>query len=170
MSPLSTSCPVCGSHDLDAVMQAMRVPTFCNKLQPTREAALAVTRGDLDMRLCRQCAHFFNAALLDRDDNGDFRALMIVGDGEAKEDNRSEDKRKLNRYGWGERIEEWISQDDGATWAFNRDITPVKGYRYQNLKRVSTGMGESSNDIVLFYGWKPDAVPGEAVAYLWDDR
>ena len=99
-------------------------------------------------------------------------AVAFARDGHLKMlyDNRSEDKRKLNRYGWGERIEEWISEDDGATWAFNQDFTPVKGYRYQNLKRVSTGISESSNDIVLFYGWKPDAVPGEAVAFLSDDR
>ena len=62
MNTSSPSCPVCASHDLDAVIRAAQVPTFCNKLQPTREEAMAVTRGDLDMRLCRQCAHFFNAA------------------------------------------------------------------------------------------------------------
>lgn len=43
-------------------MQAAQVPSFCNKLQPTREAALAVSRGDLDMRFCHRCAHLFNAA------------------------------------------------------------------------------------------------------------
>ena len=115
-------------------------------------------------------SHYFNAAMLDRNRDGDFRALLIVGDGEAKKDNRHEDIRNLNRYGWGDRVEEWISKDGGATWKLSRDITPVEGYRYQNIKRVSTGIGESSNEIFLFYGWQPDAKPGEAVAFLWDDR
>jgi len=115
-------------------------------------------------------SHYFNAAMLDQNRDGDFRALLIVGDGEAKKDSRHEDIRNLNRYGWGDRVEEWISKDGGATWKLSRDITPIKGYRYQNIKRVSIGIGESSNEIFLFYGWQPDAKPGEAVAFLWDDR
>lgn len=36
------------------------VPVFCNVLCPTRAAALAVARGDIDLRSCPACGHVYN--------------------------------------------------------------------------------------------------------------
>jgi len=107
-------------------------------------------------------SHYYNSALLDRAPNGDFRAFLIIGEEDTSKQNRRDNKLDLNNYGWGERVEEWVSQDEGRTWRMMRDITPIKGLRYQNLKRASGGIGQSIEDIVLFYGWAPDANPGEA--------
>lgn len=115
-------------------------------------------------------SHVFNASLLRQHENGDYTALLIVGEGEAKIENRSKEKRNLSRYGWGDRVEEWISKDGGQTWTLNRDITPIKGFRYQNIKRVAAGIGESLNNIILFHGWPSDGKPGSGHAFLLDDR
>lgn len=117
-----------------------------------------------------QSSHVFNAGLLTQKDNGEFRAILIVGEGESKVDDCSKDKQNMSRYGWGDRVEEWISKDGGESWSLHRDITPVKGFRYQNIKRVTSGIGTSMEDIILFHGWAPDANPGEGQAFLWDDR
>lgn len=114
-------------------------------------------------------SNVWNSGLLDRNSDGFLRALLLVGDGEIKAQGTTEGT-DLNRYAWGDRIEEWISRDEGDTWELNRDITPQQGIRYQNLRTVSTEMGGYSNEIFLFYGWEPDDNPGQANAYLWDDR
>lgn len=55
------SCALCGgSLELVAVMPA--VPTVCNALLPTREAAERVPRGDIDLALCTSCAAARNVA------------------------------------------------------------------------------------------------------------
>jgi len=51
-----------------------------------------------------------------------------------------------------------------------RNVTPKSGMRYQNIRTVSTGMGGYLKDVFIFYGWEPDSAPGQAVAFLWDDR
>ena len=112
---------------------------------------------------------FWNSGLLDRNVNGHLRALLMVGDGEVEAQGTTKGT-DLDRYGWGDRLEEWISRDEGKTWKRNRDLTPQKGMRYQNLRTVSTKNGGDSNVIFLYYGWKPDAEPGQGVAFLWDDR
>lgn len=113
-------------------------------------------------------SNVWNSGLIDTDRDGNLRALLMAGDGEVAAG--SPKGTNLNGFGWGDRVEEWISSDNGVTWRLNRDITPEKGMRYQNLRTVSTGMGTESNEVFLFYGWEPDAGPGEAVAFLWDDR
>lgn len=38
------------------------MPVYCNRLWTTREKALAAPKGDIRLRFCRDCGHFFNAA------------------------------------------------------------------------------------------------------------
>jgi hypothetical protein len=56
------SCPVCGGGDLTPVLAARRLPVFCNVLWPTREAALAAPRGDIELTFCRDCGMLWNLA------------------------------------------------------------------------------------------------------------
>lgn len=114
-------------------------------------------------------SNVWNSGVLDKNSEGHLRALLIVGDGDIAPVGTTKGS-DHNRYGWGDRIEEWISRDEGKTWQLSRDITPQKGMRYQNIRTVSTAEGGYSNEIFLFYGWAPDAQPGQAVAFLWDDR
>ena len=114
-------------------------------------------------------SNVWNSAVLDHNNQGNLRALLIMGEGDIAPIGTTKGS-NLNRYGWGDRVEEWISLDNGETWKLNRDITPQKGLRYQNIRSVSKGIGEDSNDVFLFYGWSPDAEPGQAIGFLWDDR
>jgi SAM-dependent methyltransferase len=57
-----TSCPSCGSADLDVFHRAQGVPVnSCLSLQ-TRREALAFPRGDISLAFCRDCGFIFNAA------------------------------------------------------------------------------------------------------------
>ena len=114
-------------------------------------------------------SNVWNAGLLDSPEPGVLRALLVVGDGEVKAMGTTKGT-DLNRYGWGDRIEEWVSRDGGDNWIHTRNVTPQSGMRYQNIRTVSTGMGGYLKDVFIFYGWEPDAAPGQAVAFLWDDR
>ena len=105
--------------------------------------------------------HPFNSSHLERRPDGAFRALLIAGEGEAK----AEDE--MNRYGWGDRVEEWISDADGQNWRRSRDLTPKPGPRYQNIQFVRGENQEILEGIALFYGWE-DQGPGQA--YLLDER
>lgn len=106
--------------------------------------------------------HPFNASCLQLDKPGSFRALMITGSG------ASIDTQGMDEYGWGQRVEEWVSEDGGATWSLKRDLTPVPGMRYQNIQFVSDGLKHERNDMFLFYGWPDAESPG--IGYLWDAR
>jgi len=74
----------------------------------------------------------------------------------------------MDEYGWGERVEEWVSSDRGAKWTRRRDLTPVPGLHYQNVQPVFNKDGRTIPDLLLFYGWKEQ--DGEGTAYLWDGR
>ena len=105
----------------------------------------------------------FNGCFLDRDDDGTFRAYLIVGEGE------SDSKEEMDRYGWGGAVEVWTSDRDGENWKLSRDLTPVKGDRYQNIKPVMhANSGQIISDMVLFYGWSGGEWTGRA--YMWDNR
>ena len=93
---------------------------------------------------------------------------MIMGKSESLGNGGG--KTDLNNFGWGDRIEEWISPDGGANWERWRTVSPQRGMRYQNLRHVATSDGGQSNEIFLFYGWNADSAAGEATAFLWDDR
>jgi len=142
-------------------------PTFLlpvSEESPTDSSFYFVSRkmGKWNKTRITQTLHPFNASCLQLDDQGTFRAFMITGSGV------SIDTKGMNEYGWGQRVEEWISDDQGATWRLKRDLTPVPGIRYQNIQFVSDGLERERDDLFLFYGWPNADSPG--TGYLWDAR
>ncbi|MCP5120317.1 MAG: hypothetical protein GY953_56705 [bacterium] len=95
-----------------------------------------------------ETSHPFNSSHLTRDADGRFRAQLITGEGE------SVSTEGMDAYGWGDRVEEWISDPRGENWKLHRDLTPTPGLRYQNIQFVEAGAG------VLFYGWRGADTPG----------
>jgi len=106
--------------------------------------------------------HPFNASQLIRAADGSFRAYLITGSDE------SIDERGLDEYGYGRRVELWQSDRAGDRWKMTRDVTPVAGLKYQNVKCVYRPDGEPVGDLFLFYSW--DDSQGEAKGWLWDMR
>ena len=90
---------------------------------------------------------------------------MIVGEGESIS---NESKQDMGRYGWGDRIEWWTSDPNGENWTLKQDLTPEEGYKWQNIKFVSDGKGNTIPNILLFYGWQD--IDGPGTAYLWNNR
>ena len=119
-------------------------------------------RGPLHKTATARTSHSFNACYLDRSDDGLFKAYLITGEGQ------SISEEEMDRYVWGDRVEMWISDDNGENWKLSKDITPVKGYKYQNIKSVSHSGGGVTRDIILFYGWQDSNTDG--IAFLWDGR
>ncbi len=108
--------------------------------------------------------HPFNAGHLEVLPNGGFRAFLIAGEGkEVVEEG-------MDEYGWGERVEEWVSSGDGMKWERRRDLTPKDrpGWHWQNVQPVIGSDGQAVPGLVLFYGWKGRDSAG--TAFLWDER
>lgn len=105
--------------------------------------------------------HPFNSTHLVRRPDGSFRAFLIVGDGEANEPS------EMNRYGWGDRVEEWVSDAGGAIWRRNRNLAPQDGLRYQSVKFVRGEHAETLDELLLFYAWRGE---GKGTAFLVDER
>ena len=104
-------------------------------------------------------SHPFNSSHLDRADDGSFRAVLVIGEGES----HSEDD--MDSYGWGTRIEEWVSDPSGENWKFARNLSAEPGTKYQNIQFVSRASGERAKDLLLFYGWRETF--GTGTAFLW---
>ena len=49
-----------------------------------------------------------------------------------------------------------------------RDLTPVKGHKYQSVQFVSQDLEAPVGGLLLFYGWKDSS--GNGTGYLWDNR
>jgi len=56
------TCPVCRSNEVRTVVNRNSVPVHQNMLMATREKALSLDRGDLQMGVCVRCGFVFNAA------------------------------------------------------------------------------------------------------------
>ncbi|MDA2924760.1 hypothetical protein MYX65_08920 [Acidobacteria bacterium AH-259-L09] len=91
-----------------------------------------------------------------------FKAYLVTGEGE----NISEEE--MERYGWGDRVQEWVSDDNGEHWKLSKDLTPIIGHKYQNIKFVSQSVRGITRDILLFYGWQDSN--GDGTGFLWDNR
>jgi len=74
----------------------------------------------------------------------------------------------MNQYGWGDAVEMWVSDPHGEKWKRMRDLTPVKGHRYQSIQFVSRDLEAPVDGLLLFYGWKDSS--GNGTGYLWDNR
>src|SRR5437588_2879146 len=55
-------CPVCDERGMVLFLRRENVPAHQNLLCPTAAAARVVTRGVLDLRVCRRCGFVSNAA------------------------------------------------------------------------------------------------------------
>ena len=58
----SKSCPVCGSSEIEIVLELDEVPIQCNLLWESQAEAMAVPRGQIRLGFCHQCSHLFNLA------------------------------------------------------------------------------------------------------------
>ena len=105
--------------------------------------------------------HPFNSTHLVRNHDGSFSAYLIAGEGEANEES------EMNRYGWGDRVEEWRSDRAGSGWHRSRDLTPHPGMRYQSVKFVRGASGEPLDGMLLYYAWNGT---GAGSAFLLDER
>ena len=62
---LTSSCPVCGGRQHDAVYAKQRVPRYLLERHFTRSAAIDAVTGDIDIRQCADCEFAFNRKQLD---------------------------------------------------------------------------------------------------------
>jgi len=103
----------------------------------------------------------WNASHLTRDKAGTLHALLIAGD-------YLDSDGYMDKHGGGT-IEEWISSDNGNSWALHRDLTPdpskYPGWRYNNIQPVTKSDGSNVDNMLLFYGWLDLNAP-EAEAFL----
>ena len=79
---------------------------------PTDSSFYFVSREQEKWRKTRitKTLHPFNASCLQLDERGVYRAFMITGSGEKIK------KKGMDEYGWGQRVEEWVSEDQGRSW------------------------------------------------------
>jgi SAM-dependent methyltransferase len=54
------TCQACGSGDLESCYEVRNVPAHSCLMLPTREAALAFPRGDIELAFCRACGFIAN--------------------------------------------------------------------------------------------------------------
>ncbi|MGH8616808.1 MAG: class I SAM-dependent methyltransferase [Burkholderiales bacterium] len=62
MNEAHKPCPICGTATPHAFLRQPNVPVHQNLLFADAAAARAITRGELDMRVCADCGFVFNAA------------------------------------------------------------------------------------------------------------
>jgi len=55
------SCPACGNPSVESMGSVGPVPVLCGSLWDSREEAMATPTADLDLAVCRRCAHVWNA-------------------------------------------------------------------------------------------------------------
>jgi SAM-dependent methyltransferase len=61
MDPVTKkNCPVCSSSLVEIFLEVHDIPVYCNVLMPTREEAVNVPRGDMQLGFCRDCGHVYN--------------------------------------------------------------------------------------------------------------
>ncbi len=62
VEPAQTPCPVCGGTDAQHFFRLDDVPTVCNRHWTSPEEAVAVRRAAIDLALCADCSHVYNAS------------------------------------------------------------------------------------------------------------
>ena len=53
-------CSICHSQDIDIFFEIEQVPVYCNIFCPTRNEALHISRGDIQLGFCKQCGYISN--------------------------------------------------------------------------------------------------------------
>ena len=110
--------------------------------------------------------HPFNNGHLERNSDGSFSAYLIAGAGESIS--------HVSKTGHGPATAGATASNGGPqiqrvkTGRLTRDLTPAPGKKWQNVKFVSDGKGETIPGLLLFYGW--EEIEGPGTAYLWDNR
>ena len=104
--------------------------------------------------------HPFNASYLTRTEERTFHAYLVSGGAE------SAPGPNMDRYGWGDRVELWKSDNLGTTWRLSDDLTPVPGLKYQNIQFILGSKGKPSRSGILFYAWEDEDGPGTGFLYL----
>jgi len=59
--PTIFKCSGCGSQELEIFLDIEDVPVLCNILCETKNEALSIPRGDIQLTFCKRCGHIFNA-------------------------------------------------------------------------------------------------------------
>jgi len=111
--------------------------------------------------------HKWNSSHLTIDDEGVLHAYLLMDDGYFE----SKGKGVMSSHGGGTHIEEWISTDEGNSWAKENTLYAAEGeyegWRFNNIQPIKTKEGKIKEGIWLFYGWneKNDNV-AQAKAFL----
>lgn len=62
LTPQFQCCPVCGSRDVQSLLELPQLPVLSTVLWPSSEEARATVRGDIQLIFCRSCGHLYNGA------------------------------------------------------------------------------------------------------------
>lgn len=109
------SCLCCDSNDTYPLLRVEEVPGLCNILLETREEALAVPRGTLDLQACTRCGHVFNK---------EFMASIVQYDGTYE-----------NSLHFSPRFQDYATE-------LARDLTDTFGLKGGRVIDVGCGQGE----------------------------
>ena len=90
---------------------------------------------------------------------GSIQAWLIHRPSESVTDN------DMNRYGWGDGIDEWCSDATGRNWKSAAKLTPQANRHSQNIQSVTSERGETVEGMLFYCGRKPDGKEG--TGYLW---
>ena len=104
-------------------------------------------------------SHPFNSSHLRHNVDGSIQAWLITDQGESV----AEDD--MNRYNWGDRINEWRSDAIGRIWKRAAKLTSQANRHSQNIQSVTSERGETVDGMLFYYGRKPDGKEG--TGYLW---
>jgi len=115
--------------------------------------------------------HKWNSSHLTIDSKGILHAFLLMDDAYFE----SKGKGTMNSHGGGTRIEEWISIDDGNTWAKKNTLLKAEGeyegWRFNNVQPIKTKEGKIKEGIWLFYGWdQKNGDVAQAKAFLLIDK
>ena len=75
----------------------------------------------------------------------------------------------MNRYSWGDRIDEWRSDAKGRNWKRAAKLTSQANRYFQNIQSATSERGETVEGMLFYYGGKPDGKEGTGYLCLPND-